>query len=336
MDILPDGPRVAFSFHAGTFDLQGTCPSKCMSSAGARSQTVRLDRRFERMFSLLRDLGMVLASASSGPLSLTGVWLQPAFQRIPESDILIETETGCELRTACLNSALAVIEQVNDQQLASLQFLDSTGRAVLKLQLTSGSDLVAFEQLVVAHAASPVQPREHCQWSGHRQPLSRHLPDAATVRRLWAGLSRTTPCHFFPGLEGISRHAALSVAGADLAWPVTAASVKEAMEQVVQLRSPLDAAVRNHAVVFPAAFRLTQSEACGRGHAWSSDLGQFALQAGDEAWEAWAVCRGIPGDEDVFLEFYDAEDRFCGCVGLRADASARDYRVWSHALQKRN
>ncbi len=331
-DISDDALRVAFSFESGTFDLQTLCPKGWFEAEEGRSTAVRLDRRWERMFGSLRSLGILLASASSGPLSLTDAWLKPAFLRIPESDILIEVETGCEVRCSAINSALAIVEEVGDQQLASLQFLDSTGQGVLKILLTSGSNLTAFEQLVVAHAWSPVQDHERHAVSSHHPILSRP-PAAAAVRSLWSGLSRTMPGNYFPGLDGVSRHAALSVAGPDLAWQVSATAVKKALEQVTLRNASLGGAVRNAAVVLPAAFRPFQSQSCHCGNTWFSDVGQFTLFSPDSAWQAWAIRYLTATDEVICLEFYDAEDRFCGGLGLRPDATGDDHRAWMHALR---
>lgn len=334
MDLLPDDAlRVAFSFNAGTFDLRRICPEWYFETDDGRCTAVRLDHRWERLFGSLRELGMVLASTSSGPLTLKDTWLQPAFLRLPESDVLLDVESGCEVRLSALNSALAIVEDVGDQQLASLHFLDSTGRGMLKILLTSGSDLTAFEQLVMAHSFTPFHAKDRHLASPLHSARCSGKPDAASVRALWSGLSRTTPGDFFPGLEGISRHAALSAAGADLAWLVSVDAVQEAVQQAVLHRLTLGGAVRNSAVILPAAFRPSQSESFHGRTTWFSDLGQFTLCAHHSLCRTWAVRHSTAIGDVVCLEFYDAEDRFCGGLGLRPEANAQDQHHWKHALR---
>ncbi len=361
LDGLPS--RIAYSFPEGTFDLRSLCPHAWFEADDGWTTAVRLGGHLPSLFRRLEHLGVILVSAQSGPVSLADTWERPSFQWVAHTGEFVELRSGAEVRLAALKTAMAVVQEVEDQQVASIQFFDAQGAGGLKLMMTNWSDLEFFEALVTIHARS----REEGQADGRLERLGLnlnpggaassstrglghraggampavpamedsattqaqgHAHDAATVRRLWSGLARSLPDSDFPGMQGLSRREGLAMAGGDMAWAVSREQVLRAVEAMAARGVLMGGAVRNGLAILPAAFRPRHWNPCGCGQTFFSGRSQFTLRRCCGAGEAWAVRFSTATDEVVCLEFYDEEGRFSGGLGLGAEATAEDHGCW--------
>ena len=333
MDFPPDSlPRVAFSFRSGTFDLRSIRPDLCFETEDGFSTAIHLDERWQSMFAKLQNLGVVLASVQSGPVCVADTWERPTFQRVPGSRELVELETGTEIRLSSMKSAMAVVEETQSQQIASIQFFDVTGAGCLKIMVTNWSDLGAFEKLIVAHGRLPEGPL----LTGKKKlpPLSSASEvDAKKVETLWPGLARSLPETYFPGLEGVLRRDALSEAGETFSWQVSSAAVQRAIEEMARRHVALGTAIRNEAVFIPALVKPNRWNFCGCGQTFFSDYSQFTFRHCCGNWEAHAVRFATDTDEVICLEFYDNRGQFCGGLGVRPEAALEDHVCWNEALR---
>ncbi|MES2595987.1 MAG: hypothetical protein V4662_11655 [Verrucomicrobiota bacterium] len=273
--------RISYSFPESTFDLEALCPRHVFEADGGSALAVQLDGRWPRLFRHLHELDLILACAGHGPVSMASAWAAPQFDGYPGSGTWLCLDSGAELTPSALGGGMAVIEQgATGQQLASIQFFDRDGQGCLKLLLTNGSDLDAFESLVRAHACGRkmtqfgLKPRASCR--------SESVPDTVMVRAVWDGLSRSLPDSSFPGLEGVSRHDALVAVGQDKAWRLPRWVVRQTLQSMIEHAVPLGGAVRNEAVFLPAGFWPTHSGGVLlRCHAFWRDLSvHFARQPG--------------------------------------------------------
>jgi hypothetical protein len=359
MDSRLEGPlpRIAYSFKQGTFDLKSLAPHLWFEADDGWSTAVRLGGHLPSLFRRIEYLGVVLASAQSGPLSTADTWERPSFQWVSHTGEFVEPSSGAEVRLGSLKSVMAVVQEMEDQQVASLQFFDAAGDGGLKLMLTNWSDLDYFEALISIHG----RPREE---DGSRQvpPCGKDkqigvptrnamLPfavrdeegavlsgfTAEMVHPLWSGLSRTLPDSHFPGMPGLLRRDALALAGGQHAWQVSKETVLRAMEDMVTRGVALGGTVRNGLSYLPMAFRPKHWNQCGCGQTFFGECTQFTLRrCCGSAWECWAVCHtNAKGtDEVVCLEFYDSQRRFCGGLGLSTGASVGDHACWRGWLEK--
>ncbi|TLD72820.1 hypothetical protein FEM03_01745 [Phragmitibacter flavus] len=329
MDSSP--PRVAYSFDAGTFDLRKSCPGLWLMGESSQSTMVRLDTRWELMLGGLRELGAVLASVRSGPLNLATVWPRVDFQRIPGTYELVELHSGTELRSGMLGSAMAVVDEIDGQQMASLQFSTRDGTGCLKIMITEDSDLDAFEQLVRTHAVAtawgtptPVESSD---------PTEAPLPDWKQVKPLWEGLARTRPGRYFPGLAMVPRLSGLKAAAGSFAWQLQPQVDRLLLEQMTARRGWMEFAVRNRAVFMPANCTLSRASFCGCGLTFFSPQTQLTMRCGDGgAWSTWVVCLPTPEGERWNIEAYDERGELCISIGLSDTASDAEETFWRSQL----
>ncbi|MEZ0273924.1 MAG: hypothetical protein ACAH88_03395 [Roseimicrobium sp.] len=349
MDSRIEGPlpRIAYSFQQGTFDLRSLSPNLWFEADDGWSTAVRLGGHLPSLFRRIEHLGVVLASAQSGPLSVADTWERPSFQWVSHTGEFVEPNSGAEVRLASLKSVMAVVQEVEDQQVASLQFFDTAGDGGLKLMLTNWSDLDYFEALISIHGRAKEEegaakkPASEATGKLPRRRVFSEEQDqedailsgfsADVVRPLWPGLSRTMPDSQFPGVPGLLRREALSLAGGDFAWKVSKEAVLRAMENMATRGVALGGAVRNGLSYIPTAFRPKHWNHCGCGQTFFGECTQFTLRrCCGNAWESWAVrhMNAAGTDEVVCLEFYDSRRRFCGGLGLSSGANVGDHACW--------
>ncbi|QIF00666.1 ChuX/HutX family heme-like substrate-binding protein [Roseimicrobium sp. ORNL1] len=364
MDSRLEGPlpRIAYSFKQGTFDLKSLAPHLWFEADDGWSTAVRLGGHLQSLFRRIEHLGVVLASAQSGPLSTADTWERPSFQWVSHTGEFVEPSSGAEVRLASLKSVMAVVQEVEDQQVASLQFFDASGEGGLKLMLTNWSDLDYFEALISIHGRAREEGSSRQRLLGGKGndndkanamvvPTRNAVPfeerdeegavlsgfTADMVHPLWSGLSRTLPDSHFPGVPGLLRRDALALAGGQHAWQVSKDMVLRAMEDMVMRGVALGGAVRNGVSYVPMAFRPKHWNQCGCGQTFFGECTQFTLRrCCGSAWECWAVCHtNAKGtDEVVCLEFYDSQRRFCGGLGLSTGATSGDHACWRGWLEK--
>lgn len=324
--------RIAYSFRHGTFDLPALCPHACFEADDGWSTAVRLGGHLPSLFRRFEHLGVVLASAQSGPVSLADTWERPSFQWVSSTGEFVELQTGAEIRLASLKTAMAVVQEVEDQQVASIQLFDAHGVGGLKLMMTNWSDLEFFEALITIHARAREEGPDRVpqpdfvglETGGRKSPKV----DVDRIRTLWPGLAKSMPDSEFPGIEGLSRLEALKQVGTDYAWPVKRESVLSAVESMATRGVTLGGAVRNGLAFLPAAFRPKHWNQCGCGQTFFGGSSQFTLRRCCSQWEAWAVRFSTASDEVVCLEFYDGQGNFCGGLGLGPSASLPDHVCW--------
>lgn len=322
-------PRIAYSFPAGTFDLRQLRPDLCFETADGNAMAIQLDGRWAPFFRKLPDLGLIMASVSAGPLSMASAWGFPYFHGYPGSSEWICLESGTEIHPAAFGGGVAVVEECHGMQVASFQFFDRQGEGCLKLLITNGSDLDAFESLILRHASSY---RREPLGLKRDLKLESATPQSVTVRQLWHGLSRSLPDSTFPGLDGVTRRAALEVAGKDLAWRLPHWVVRQTLQNMCSARAPLGGAVRNEGVFLPVRFSLTRAGHCECGLTFFGHLSQLTLRA-QATHEAWAIRFTQGNAEAICMEWYDEQGRFCGSIGLHSDATEAHQEEWLQSLR---
>ncbi|SKB05369.1 Haem utilisation ChuX/HutX [Prosthecobacter debontii] len=323
-------PRIAYSFPAHTFDLRRVKPESCFDADDGAAMAIHLDGRWDKFFKNLRNLGLVMVTASRGPISMASAWEKPVFQSYPGTDEWICLETGSEIRPAAFGGAMAVVENVGDQQVASFQFFDRHGEGCLKILVTNWSDHEAYEDLVSRHASG----RRTLDF-GQKSEARTEMPSPAqgNVRNLWNGLSRSLPDSAFPGLEGVSRLSALEMAGQDLAWRLPRRVVRQALQNMTLAQVPLGGAVRNEAVFLPTGFYPTHWGDCRCGTTFFGEASQLTLRGCVHRGQAWATRFQVGSEEALCIEFYNAHRDFCGGIGLRSEAGPWQREQWKDLLK---
>ncbi len=325
-------PRISYSFPDHTFDLQALCPRHVFEADERTALAVQLDGDWPRIFQRLSDLDLILACAGHGPVSMASAWAVSEFDEYPGAHSWICLESGVEITPAAFGGGMAVIEQAaSGQQLASLQFYDRQGEGCLKLLLTHGSDLDAFESLVRAHASGRRTVQFGPKLRDHQSPGA--VVDTAAVRAAWDGLSRSLPDSSFPGLEGISRHDALSAAGQDRAWRLPRWVVRQTLQSMIEHAVPLGGAVRNEAVFLPVGFWPTHTGQCQCGVTLFGETSQFTLRGGQIAGDTWATRFTRGSQEVICVEFYDDRGAFAAGLGIRHEAAEWQRALWNEMLK---
>ncbi|TDU81149.1 putative heme degradation protein [Prosthecobacter fusiformis] len=323
-------PRIAYSFPAQTFDLRRVRPEWCFEADGGAAMAIHLDGNWPRFFKHLRELGLVMATAARGPVSMATAWEKPLFQAYPGGDEWLCLDSGAEIRPSAFGGAMAVVEDAGGQQVASFQFFDRSGEGCLKILVTNWSDYEVYEDLVSRHASG----RRTIQF-GQKAETSPEMPapDTATVRQLWNGLSRSLPDTVFPGLEGVSRLSALAAVGQDLAWRLPRRVVRQALQSMTLAQVPLGGAVRNEAVFMPTGFFPTHWGDCGCGTTFFGEASQLTLRGSRHRGQAWATRFLLGGEEIICIEMFNIRGEFAGGVGLRPESSRRHRDQWNELLK---
>lgn len=326
--------RVAYSFPAGTFDLQHTQGNLCLASEDGSTTYVGLRLQWVRLFEMVRHLHVVLGAAASGPISLADTWERPDFTLFPGTGCLYDLESAAEIKWHHLASAIAVVDDHGHQQTASIQFFDRQGRGCLKLMLTNFSDLDAFDRLIKKHAVpfdSGVEPEEPL-CSGCK-PAAK-AADADLVRRLWRDAARSRPDDHLPGLSRFKRREALPLVGADLAWDCQGMVVMRALEIATAQSIPLRCTVNNQGIFLPAPFTPTHWHPCEAGLTFFSPFSQLTLRHNREPWEAWATRHSSwPIQSRLTLEIYDDDGLLCGTLTPASEASDIQVHAWNSVLK---
>lgn len=323
-------PRIAYSFPAYTFDLQRVHPEWCFEADEGAALAIHLDGNWPRFFKHLKELGLVMVTAARGPVSMAAAWEKPAFQSYPGTDEWLCLESGVELRPSAFGGAMAVVETVGQQQVASFQFFDRLGEGCLKILVTNWSDHEVFEDIVARHASGR-RSIPFGQKSKVRPETS--APDTETVRGLWKGLSRSLPESAFPGMEGVSRLSALEAAGQDLAWRLPRRVVRQALQNMTLAQVPLGGAVRNEAVFLPTGFYPTHWGDCGCGTTFFGEASQLTLRGAKHRGQTWATRFTLGGEEVICVEIYNRCGEFSGGIGLRPESAKWQRDQWNGLLK---
>jgi len=323
-------PRIAYSFPARTFDLRRVRPEWCFEADEGAALAIHLDGRWEKFFKALRELGLVMVTAARGPLSMATAWEKPVFQGYPGGDEWLCLESGAEIRPAAFGGAMAVVESVGHQQVASFQFFDRSGEGCLKILVTNWSEHEVFEDLVARHASG----RRSIQFGQKAEARTETpAPAQAEVRQLWNGLSRSLPDTAFPGLEGVCRLSALAAVGQDLAWRLPRRVVRQALQNMTLAQVPLGGAVRNEAVFLPTGFFPTHWGECGCGVTFFGETSQLTVRGCGHRGQDWATRFMLGGEEVICIEMYDVRGEFSGGIGLRPEAARWQRQQWNDLLK---
>lgn len=321
--------RVAYSFRAGTIDLREWCPGLWFEGDDGRAVAVQLDGEWDKIFSRMAELRTVLATVRSGAVYAADTWWEPDFQSLPGTHTWFDISTGTEIRSTAIGSAMAVVEHFGNQQIASLQFCDRQGQGSLKIMMTEGSDLQAFEDLVISRAAaSSSSNSDRCETSANSSK-SGLLPETGTVHSLWNGLQRCTPGRWFPGIPGVRRLDALKAAGFSHARPVKTQTLSQVMETMTQSGAAVMTRIHSASALMPLQLKLTHWKDCHCGRTFFSSSSQLTLRT-DSALEAWAI--QLTG-QHVALEVYDNRGQFAASFVLDSKATAEHRHLWQESLQ---
>ncbi len=326
--------RIAYSFPAGTFDLRRLSEKHCFEADDGQATVISLDGDWSRFFQRLPDVGLIMATAAKGPISMAAAWGCPRLQEFPGASEWICLETGTEIRPAAFGGAMAVVEEVGEQQMASIQFFDRQREGCLKLLMTNWSDLEAFEALTSRHASFRKTTSFGVAKSSTLPPVETVRPETATVRRLWNGLCRSLPDSNFPGLDGVRRQDALKAVGEDLAWRLPFWIVRQALQEMSLALAPLGGAVRNEAVFLPLGFHPKHWNRCGCGMTFFGETSQITLRRSTHEGQAWATRFTRGTHEVICIELYDDQGTFCGAIGLRPEATPAQYEQWNQLLRE--
>lgn len=329
MDSSGSLPRIAYSFPEDTFDFRVRHPKLYFETQNGNATAIRLDGNWQTFFKRLPELGLIMASTSSGSVSMATAWGSPAFHEYPGAAELVCLESGTELCPSALSGGIAVIEEYQGMQVASFQLFDRQGEGCLKLLLTNGSDLEVFDDLVKRHG---IHYRRELFGQKCETKLESAKPNTVTVRRLWNGLSRSLPDSNFPGLDGVTRRTALEVAGKDLAWRLPYWVVRQAFQLMCEEDALMSGAIRNEAVFMPAKLVFSRWGQCDCGTTWYGPLSQLTLRTA-EVHDIWATRFVRGASESISLEWYDPQGRFCGSMGVHRNAEWRHHEQWIQLLR---
>lgn len=330
-------PRLAYSFPRGTFDLEDIRPDACMFAEEDGTAAVALEENWPALFPRLRDLGGVLASVMSGPLSLAQTWMPPDFLRIPGTDVMLESATGSEIDMRRLGRVLAVVEQGSEsQEMANLQFFDLAGDGCLKILLTNLSDTSAFHNLVSDFGCSyrmPVPPTR--REASKRETLALTGADPEMVRGLWHGIARSAPDHFFPGLDEVPRLAALDAAGPEFAWTIPHETFMRALDCGMEPGAALEISVRNSAVLSHGSLNPTHRNQCPCGSTFFSSWSQLTIRRpADEGPIRVSRLPGSNGKPGMLqLECYTSSGHFAGTIRLEDEIGLQTTALWQEILR---
>lgn len=326
-------PRIAYSFTRPAFDLDRMRPDLWRVAKNGQTLVLHLQPCWEDLLPGLAKLDLLMACAVTPAMSVATALAPARLTPLPDGRRWLCLESSMELDAARLGSASMVIEGQGDHTFASLQFFDRNDDGVLKLLATNGTDLRAFHALARQFGIEGHDAEATGQAGAALEHGELDEAQSRAVRAHWMSLSRTLPEDAFPGLEGVSRLAALRAAGLDLAWRVPPQAARAAVSVAMLHDAPVGAAVRTPASFLPAGFYPQRCSSCGCGATYFSDSVQLTLRHQTEsAVEAWVVRFASGAREVCCVEFYDEEGRFCGGIGLRPEAAARHHRLWNSVL----
>ncbi len=201
-------------------------------ASGVGTDAVRLSAPFDRMFRRMPELGEVMALTRNE-------------QAVHEKTGRFETMSGDDKVGLALGSAIdlrifygrwafgyAVNEHGTNGTSRSLQFYDAHGDAVHKVFARAGTDVTAWEALVMEFAAGNQSPGDTVQprpaTAAEERPIE--TIDAARFRQDWLAMQDTH--EFFPLLRrhGVSRRQAMLLAPAGHAERVGNESARPLLE----------------------------------------------------------------------------------------------------------
>ncbi len=325
-------PRIAYSFTRPAFDLDRMRPDLWQVVKNGQTLMLSLQPCWEDLLPSLSKLDLLMACAVTPAMSVATALAPARLTPLPGGDRWLCLETAMELDASRLVSASMVIEGQGEHTFASLQFFDRHGDGALKLLATNGTDLKAFHHLARQFGIEmdETEKRVEDQALAHR---TLDEDEASSVRAQWLSLSRTLPENDFPGLNGVTRLAALRAAEADLAWRVPAQAARAAVSVAMLNDAPVGAAVRTPASFLPAGFYPQRCSSCGCGATYFSDSVQLTLrQPQARQGEVWVVRFANGAREVCCLEFYDDKGRFTGGIGLRPEAAPKHHQLWNSVL----
>ncbi len=326
-------PRIAYSFTRPAFDLDRMRPDLWRVVKNGQTLVLNLQPCWEGLLPALSRLDLLMACAVTPAMSIATALAPACLAPLPDGRRWWCLASAVEWDASRLGSARMVLAGQGEHTFASLQFFDRNGDGALKVLATNGTNLKAFHALARQFGIEASEGED--EEVSATELEHRDLDDAEVrvVRAHWMGLSRTLPENSFPGLDGVSRLAALRAAGADLAWQVPAQAARAAVSMAMLHDAPVGGAVRTLASFLPAGFYPQRCSSCGCGATYFSESVQLTLrQQGETPGQAWVV-RFANGIREVCcLEFYDDQGRFSGGLGLRPEAAVRHHELWNRIL----
>lgn len=201
----------------------------------------------------------------------------------------------------------AVSERLADGAIQrSLQFFDPAGQAIHKIFLRPGTDVAAFESLVVLFLSDDQRPGIELgtAWSDAAEKPDTEV-DVAGLREAWASLRDTH--EFFGMLKrfGVTRTQAFRLADRDYVQPLAAASAQELLSRAAQEAVPIMCFVGNPGMIQIHSGPVRRVVVMGP---WLNVLDQgFNLHLReDQIASAWLVRKPTVDGLVCSLELFDA------------------------------
>jgi putative hemin transport protein len=196
----------------------------------------------QSVFKELSQLGEVMALTRNDSCVHERYGLYRHIQAEAPIGLVLGPDIDLRAFFSCWQTVFAVQEKGRQ----SIQFFDRAGNAIHKVYCTEKTDMAAYLSLVQRNAIEPV-------WPLHTPIIPKMRSDNTTdpdaFRAAWLAMTDT---HDFLSLLKkfeISRIGALRLAGADLAQPVSVASIRTMLDQVALTGLAIMCFVGNHGMI---------------------------------------------------------------------------------------
>ncbi|MFC3218381.1 hemin-degrading factor [Tianweitania populi] len=203
--------------------------------------------------------------------------------------------------------AFAVEKTDGDTVKRSLQFFDASGEAVHKVHLRPASDVAAYEALIARFRSDDQSTRIAVKTLADEQP-SNEAGDADALRSKWEKLTDTH--QFFGMLRSLklTRHQAVHMIGADLAWQVEVDGATTMMEGAAQAQVPIMCFIGSRGCIQIHSGPVQTIKAMGP---WINvlDEGFHMHLRSDHITEVWVVRKPTSDGFVTSLEAYDSNGK---------------------------
>lgn len=196
----------------------------------------------QAVFNELSQLGEVMALTRNDSC----VHERHGLYRHMQAEQSIGLVLGPDIDLRAFFSCWQTVFAVQEKGRQSIQFFDHAGNAIHKVYCTEKTDMAAYLSLVQRNAIEP-------DWPQHTPIIPKIRSDTTTdpdaFRAAWLAMTDTHDFFSLLGKFDISRIGALRLAGADLAQPVSVASIRSMLDRVALTGLAIMCFVGNHGMI---------------------------------------------------------------------------------------
>ncbi len=287
---------------------------------------VPLGNRWEELLGELEGLGPVALITHNSHVRLAALTAAPEFAPEPGSTSYTELRSGLHVESADWAYALAVQEEVILGTIFGFQFFDHHGKGQLKILLSREAQIEHFLWMLRRHGVGgyPPDPEAEVPGCGPSNPV---MPDREALRALWPITRHEIGGHFFPGLPGVTRLAAVQAVGEPYARQVGFEAV---LAWILQLRRKgmlMRFSLYSRRLTHAATLAPHRVERCPQGLHLFDQENELHFLRGEEL--LYWVIRA--GGHDA-LEVIDASGRRIGLISCGEPSEAPLWDRWLEAV----